>query len=396
MRRLLFPAAVAVGAIFPCAASAEIVKAPTGESNSLTVASAQAKTFKKHKLTFTASGAAKQGSGTSLTMPYSLSRWDFDTREGDVAYFAKNTGFKLKRGKRTATVVHPRLVLDTPSSGYVTMLIANERIKFFTVSGLATKTSESGNVQQTAGFRLKLTQAGANSVNRALKKQALKRFSQFGTLDVRLIRPAASAAPGTGPGAGTPATPGGPGSGQPGQGDTPGGTITVNPGLFDLLPGGGLGALLPGGGLDLDGDGKNEVTLLPLEGVDFDVATETGTIKLGGGLVLDVPGLGSQVALVNPEIVLGTNAGLYATIDGVRVKVGDIDTNGLDLNVADGTVTIKQLDVTVGGALNGLLGPLLGGVVPANTPLLSLDLSFPALKQASRVARDHVVLRLGL
>src|SRR5687767_8716794 len=98
MRRLLLPAAVAAGAILPCTASAEIVKAPTGETSSLTVAASQAKTFKKNKLKFSASGSAK-ASGTKLTMPYSLSRWDFGTREGDVAYYAKNTGFKLRRGK---------------------------------------------------------------------------------------------------------------------------------------------------------------------------------------------------------------------------------------------------------------------------------------------------------
>ena len=93
------------------------------------------KTFKKYKLKFGASGSAK-AAGAKLTLPYTLSRWDFGTREGDVAYFAKNTGFQLKRGKRKATVVHPRLVLDTPSGGYVSMLISNERIKFFTVSGV--------------------------------------------------------------------------------------------------------------------------------------------------------------------------------------------------------------------------------------------------------------------
>jgi hypothetical protein len=382
MRRLLFPAAVAAGAILPCTASAEIVKAPTGETSTLTVAASQAKTFKKNKLKFYASGTAK-ASGTKLTLPYSLSRWDFVTREGDVAYYAKNTGFKLKRGKRTATVVHPRLVLDTPRSGYVSMLIDNERIKFFTVTGTTTQASETGNVQQITGYKLKLTQAGANFVNKALKKKALKRFTQFGTLDVRLIRPAANAQPGTGGSA--PGTPGSTNPGTPGRGDNPGGTVTFNPGLIDLIPGGGLlGPLLPENGIDLDGDGKPDLTVLPLEGADVDLTTgpggsPTGTIKLGGGLVLDLPGLGSQVALVNPEIVLGADAGLYATINGVRVKVGDIDTDKLDLNVADGTVTIKNLDVTVGGALNDILGPLLGGVVPANTPLLSLDLSFPEL-----------------
>ena len=54
-------------------------------------------------------------------------------------------------------------------------------------------------MQQISGFKLKLTQAGANYVNRALKRKALKRFSQFGTLDVRLIKPPASGA-GTAPG----------------------------------------------------------------------------------------------------------------------------------------------------------------------------------------------------
>lgn len=71
MRRLLFPAALAAaGAILPCTATAEIVKAPTGETSSLTVSASQAKTFKTHKLKLSATGAAK-ASGTTLTLPYS-------------------------------------------------------------------------------------------------------------------------------------------------------------------------------------------------------------------------------------------------------------------------------------------------------------------------------------
>ena len=53
-------------------------------------------------------------------------------------------------------------------------------------------------------------------------------------------------------------------------------------------------------------------------------------------------------------------SGLFANINGVRVKVGDIDTDKLDINLLDGTVTINGLDVTVSGAaaplLNGILG----------------------------------------
>ena len=101
---------------------------------------------------------------------------------------------------------------------------------------------------------------------------------------------------------------------------------------------------------------------LPLEGVTFDADTRTGTIQLGGGLVIDGPG-GTKISLVNPEVVIradNASSGLFATIDGVRVKVGDIDTSNLNLNVGDGTVTIDDLDVTVGGALTPLLAGVLG------------------------------------
>jgi len=64
----------------------------------------------------------------------------------------------------------------------------------------------------------------------------------------------------------------------------------------------------------------------------------------------------------------------------VRVKVGDIDTNTLDLNLLDGTVVIKGLHATVSGAAAPLLNAILGtSVIQAGTPLLSLDLKFPKL-----------------
>jgi hypothetical protein len=371
MRRFAaLPVALVGAALIPGSASAEIVKAPTGEQSRLTVNSTTLKTLKHNKVTVAISGATKK-SGSSFTLPYSLSRWDFAAREGDVAHFAKNTGIKLRRGKRSVAVVHPRLIMDTPSSGYVTALIANERIKVFTVSATKVKVTDSAALQQIDGLKLKLTQAGANYVNKGLKRKVLKRFSQFGTFDLRLIKPAAAPAVG---GAGA-------GGGTPGQGDTPGGTATVNPSFLGLLPGGGkVSSLIPPISQDIDGDGNPDVGLvaLPLEGATFDADTRTGTIQLGGGLIIDLPG-GTKVSLVNPEVVIGAtsdSSGLFATIDGVRVKVGDIDTSTLNLNIGDGTVTIDDLDVTVGGALKTLLTPLLGNL-PAGTPLLSLDLSLP-------------------
>jgi hypothetical protein len=375
MRRIaLLPAALAGGLLLPASAEAEIVKLPTGEQSRLTVNSATVKALKRGKVTLTASGAAKK-SGAAFTLPYSLSRWDFAAREGDVAAFAKNTGMRFKRGKRSVALVHPRLVMDTASRGYVTALIANERIKVFTVAGTAAKATDSAALQTIDGLKLKLTQAGANYVNRGLKRKALRRFSQFGTLDLRLLKPPSTPAGGGGGGAGTP----------PGQGTTPGGTLTINPGLLGMLPGGGaITPLLPGIAPDLDGDGQPDagVSALPLEDFSFDADTRTGTIQLGGGLVVGGPG-GAQITLADPEIVIGATpdaSGLFATVDGVRVKIGDLDTSTLAYDIADGTVTIDDLDITVGGALTPLLNGVLGaGVIPAGTPLLSLDLSFPDL-----------------
>ena len=109
-------------------------------------------------------------------------------------------------------------MLDTPKSGYISMLISNERIKFFTVSGAKAKAADSGNVQQTTGYTLKLTQAGANYVNRALQARRPSSASASSARSTcgsssrrRPPRSPASRRPGAG-------------GGTPGQGDTPGGS----------------------------------------------------------------------------------------------------------------------------------------------------------------------------
>ena len=110
---------------------------------------------------------------------------------------------------------------------------------------------------------------------------------------------------------------------------------------------------------------------------------EIGQLAANGLYGGEVPGAGAPLTIQNPEIVLGATpdaSGLYGQVNGVRIKVGDLDTDALDLDVANGTVTIKQLKATVSGALAPLLNGVLGtGLIQSGTPLLSLDLSFPQL-----------------
>ncbi len=118
---------------------------------------------------------------------------------------------------------------------------------------------------------------------------------------------------------------------------------------------------------------------LPLSGGSIDATTKTGDVKLAGGLTVNVPSLGTSATLMNPELVIAaTNdaSGLYATVSGVRLKVGDLDTNNLNLDVADGTVNVQGLHVTVSGAAAPVLQQILGTpLIQAGTPLVSLDLS---------------------
>jgi hypothetical protein len=363
-------ALIAAGTITQTA-SADIVKAKTGEKSRLHVNKATTKQLKKQKTKITAIAPAKK-SGSTISLAYDLARWDFTTHEGDVTHFTKHIGFRFQRGKRKVAMTHPRLTMDSPKTGYIEALISNVRIKIFNVRTKSIKVADTSTVQVITGYQLKLTTAGADYVNKALHHKSLKRGSIFGTFDLHLIRPAATGS--TVP-VGT----------APGQGTNPGATATAEPGFISQLPGGST--IAPGGepaaSVDADGDGNPDVSIvtLPLSGGSFDVDTNSGEGQLDGALQINVPALGTSLTLDHPQVVIGATpdaSGLFATVNGVRLKVGDIDTNNLDLDVANGTVNIHQLHVTVSGALAPILQGVLGNpLIQAGTPLVSLDLSLP-------------------
>jgi hypothetical protein len=225
--------------------------------------------------------------------------------------------------------------------------------------------------------KLKLTKASALFLNQGLKRKVLKPFTQFGVLELRILKPAALAGPGPGGsgGAGGAA----PAGQTPGRGSTPGGTADARTGIASALPAGGLLApITPAVAVDLNGDGQPDADVfgLPLKSTTFSATTNTGTIALDGGFVVRAGGQ-DVLVLDDPEIVIGTTpatSGLFALVDGARVKVGDIDPSALTVNAADGTVTLSNLDVRVSSAGAALLAPL---GVAQGSPLLSLDLSLP-------------------
>jgi hypothetical protein len=98
----------------------------------------------------------------------------------------------------------------------------------------------------------------------------------------------------------------------------------------------------------------------------------SGAVRLGGGLSIAVPGVGTAVTMTDPELVVGAMS-LYANVDGERIKIGDVDPDALELDLADGSVAVKRLTATVSGQLAPLLNQLLGVTgIQAGTPLRSL------------------------
>jgi hypothetical protein len=165
----------------------------------------------------------------------------------------------------------------------------------------------------------------------------------------------------------------------------PGSTVAVGQGLTSMLPTGStLATIAPALAVDLNGDGTPDTGVfgLGLKSSTLDATTRQGTVQLDGGFVVRAAGQ-DLVTLDDPEIVVGATSqtsGLYALVNGVRIRVGDIDPALLRLSVAGVTVTVSGLDVRVSteGALALSTVPGLTGLT-AGGQLLSLDLSVPQL-----------------
>ena len=284
----------------PWLRSAEIVKAPTGEQSRLTVNAATMKTLKQRQGHVAVSGAAKGPAELRAALqPLALGLRDARGRRRLLRQEHRHQAAPRqalgRRGPPAAGHGHDQQRLRHGAD-------RQRADQGLHRSGAGAPRRPSANLQQIDGYKLKLTQAGANYVNRGLKQQDAQALQP-----VRHARRAPDQARGAAraAGAGTRRR-----SDTPGQGDTPGGTATINPGFLGLLPGGGkVTSLIPPISQDLDGDGSPDVGVvaLPLEGATFDADTRTGTIQLGGGLVIDLPRSAARSRSSNPEIVIGAD-----------------------------------------------------------------------------------------
>jgi len=346
-----------------------------GDHTDLRLTSTVKRSLAKHKVTVAAVPSARKV-GSAIRFSLTKGRWDFAERDGSLEHLRRDTGlrFKARGPKRSIALVDPRIVVTNGTRGYVTANITNERFKVFRFTLKGSKITETASAQTISNIKLVVTKAAATRINRGTRRKAMRAFRQIGVLAITVRKPAGQTNPTN------PANPTNPTNPAPNAGAS-GGQVTFGPGLVSQLPGGStLTPIAPAVGVDTNGDGRPEagVFALPLKSGTVDATTRTGTVRLDGGLVITAPG-GTMVSLEQLEVVLGANEGLYALVNGVRVRVAGVNLDALNVSVANGLVTLRDLDLRISPEGAALLNTQLGtlGIITSGTQLASLRLVVP-------------------
>ena len=274
-------------------------------------------------------------------------------------------------------------------NGRLTAKVAGHQVKLFTITGKA-KIKRTATSETISGLTAKLTKAGANKLNKALRRKAVKNGQGFGSFTVTVsTSPIAGAGAGTGAGA-----PGAPVTGAA----TSGAGVAFLPAFRSLLDSAGLSVVpvIPGsnglpaplGTTTIPGADGSSLTL-PLNGGtaggSFDQGTLTGTIPLSGGMQL---GNGAvSLSLTNPTLTLGTGtegSGLSFQLNGgPAVKLFDIDTSQLEQSATpNGTIDLQGLLATLSSEGASTLNTLLGqNVFTTGQPVGGLSVILPQSPQ---------------
>lgn len=310
--------------------------------------------------------AAKPGTARKRTyrLPVRSGKFDFDTNRGTV----KNRGaLRVKRGKRTVKVT--QITFSLSRSSKVVAKVAGKKLTLGVLSRRKQTVKSSGTDRALGRLRFKLSSRAAKRINRKLRARSLRGGMVLASTSVRVRRPGGLSAD-TG--------------GKAGDATAPQARIAFAPALTTALAAAGLRpSALPGAAQLPDAS-----IGLPIVSSDIDPATGTGTVDLSGGIRIGA-GSGSSASTIDverPQIVVAANdAGLYAEVNGVRVKLADLDQSGLADALRDGGTQLSNLLLRLSPegaeALNSL-----GGIsifIPG-TPLGDISITLPGDAGAER------------
>jgi hypothetical protein len=327
----------------------------TGGRTALTLTAGGKKVLKKKHVKL---AARKPGStsGRTYRLPVkSGSKFDFGNNRGTLT---QRGSLRFKHGRRTAVISGLKITLG--KNGKVVAKVGGKKMTLAVLSRSKQRVRSSRANRSVGNIRFRLTKKAAKRINRKLRVKAVGARKPIGSLGVRVHKPA-TGAPGTGPATDAPTT----GAAK----------IGFGPGVSSQLEDAGLQpSALPGADQLPDG------TLnLPVAGATIDPQTGTGTVDLSGGIQL---GEGDHaVTIDNPQIVINADSqgALYANVNGVRVKLAELEGSGLNELLQQGATELSNLLVTLSpegaAALNEAGGISL--FVPG-TPFGDISLTLPS------------------
>jgi hypothetical protein len=311
-------------------------------------------------------------------------KWNYVNATGTLHFKGVLALVVKKRKVKINSVTFTR---PAKGAGKLTAKVAGHQVKLFTITGKP-KVKRTATSETISGLTAKLTKVGANRVNKALRRKAVKNGQGFGSFTVTVSTSPITTA-GTGTGAG-------PGAGAPGVtgAASTGAGVQFLPAFRSLLDSAGLSVvpLIPGsnglpaplGTTTIPGADGSSLTL-PLNGAtgggSFNQGTLTGTIPLSGGMQLDNGAI--SLSLTNPTLTLGTGtegSGLSFEVNGgPEVKLFDIDTSQLEQAATpNGTLSLQGLLATLSSEGASTLNTLLGqSVFTTGQPVGGLSVILP-------------------
>jgi hypothetical protein len=324
----------------------------SGGQTTLTLTAKSKKVLKRHhiKLVARKPGAAK---GRSYRLPVKGGKYDFGTNRGTLS---QRGSLRLKRGKRVVSITGLKVTLGKKSK--VVAKVNGRKMTLAVLKRNRQKVKSSSANRSVSRIKFRVTKAAAKRINKRLHGRAFSGRGSLGKLAVRVRKPASNGA--------APAA--------PANDTTSAAKIGFAPGVSQALAENDLApSALPGADQLPDGSIN-----LPVTAVNFDPQTGTGTVDLSGGLSL---GQGENaVTIDHPQIILNANeSGLYAEVNGMRVKLANLDESGLAEALQSGSKQLSDLLMSLSpegaAALNQAGGISL--FVPG-TPFGDVSLTLPS------------------